>query len=50
MITKNRRIDPKLTIKREDLLNKYGKAIEMAESVLSKKDSEMWEEIQYIIK
>ncbi len=49
MISKNRRIDPKLTEKREELLKKCGEAIEKSESILTKKDSVMWEEIQFIV-
>ena len=45
-----RRINPKVTIKKEDLLKNYGEAIEKADSILRNKDSEMWEDIQYILK
>jgi len=50
MINRNRRIDPKVTLKKEDELKKYSEAIDKAESILGKKESEMWEEIQYILR
>lgn len=49
MKERNRKIDPKMTVKKEDRLKKIIQAIEKIESVLGRKDSEMWDDIQLVL-